>query len=167
MKTPAKKATKASAKATDTKAPVAQAKTAPGKVLSSVTTPSARSMPVSRTAAREAGGEKIAPNADPVPSDMPARSSRPSARLAQITVPSLPPAVASTAAKASFLPEMTTTVQPMPAAASKKDPKLANHWKTRPLEELTDADVLDQKIQLRLTLCDKGGDPIRVGEVEF
>ena len=32
---------------------------------------------------------------------------------------------------------------------------------------LTDADVLDQKIQLRLTLCDKGGDPIRVGEVEF
>jgi DnaK suppressor protein len=24
----------------------------------------------------------------------------------------------------------------------KKDPKLANHWKTKPLEELTDADVL-------------------------
>ena len=32
---------------------------------------------------------------------------------------------------------------------------------------LTDADPLDQKIQLRLTLCDKGGDPIRIGEVEF
>ena len=32
---------------------------------------------------------------------------------------------------------------------------------------LTDADSLDQKIQLRLTLCDKGGDPIRIGEVEF
>jgi len=32
---------------------------------------------------------------------------------------------------------------------------------------LTDADPLDQKIQLRLTLCDKGGDSIRIGEVEF
>ena len=32
---------------------------------------------------------------------------------------------------------------------------------------LNDSDSLDQKIQLRLTLCDKGGDPIRIGEVEF
>jgi len=32
---------------------------------------------------------------------------------------------------------------------------------------LTDADAVDQKMQLRLTLCDKGGDPIRIGEVEF
>jgi hypothetical protein len=32
---------------------------------------------------------------------------------------------------------------------------------------LADADLLDPKIQLRLTLCDKGGDPIRIGEVEF
>ena len=32
---------------------------------------------------------------------------------------------------------------------------------------LADNDLLDSKIQLRLTLCDKGGDPIRIGEVEF
>ena len=32
---------------------------------------------------------------------------------------------------------------------------------------LAAADPLGQKIQLRLTLCDKGGDPIRIGEVEF
>lgn len=32
---------------------------------------------------------------------------------------------------------------------------------------LGDADLLDQKLQLRLTVCDKGGLPMRIGEVEF
>lgn len=32
---------------------------------------------------------------------------------------------------------------------------------------LADTDSLDVKVMLRLTLCDKGGDPIRIGEVEF
>ena len=36
---------------------------------------------------------------------------------------------------------MTTTLQ-KPVAAAKKDPKLANNWKTKPAEELTDAEVL-------------------------
>jgi DnaK suppressor protein len=36
---------------------------------------------------------------------------------------------------------MTTTLQ-TPVAAAKKDPKLANNWKTKPAEELTDAEVL-------------------------
>ncbi len=79
--------------------------------------------------------------AAPAP-DLPARSSRPSARLAQITVPSMPQAVASTAAKASFLPQMTPAVLPVAAAPAKKDPKLANNWKNKPLESLTDAEVL-------------------------
>ena len=69
------------------------------------------------------------------------RATRPSARLAQITVPSLPPAVASTAAKASFLPSA-----PAPTVMSfvpvKKDLKLANNWKTKSLQELTDAEIL-------------------------
>ena len=78
----------------------------------------------------------------PVTPDLPVRSSRPSARLAQITVPSMPQAVASTAAKASFLPSMPTTVLPAPTAATKKDPKLANNWKNKPVEQLTDAEVL-------------------------
>jgi len=79
--------------------------------------------------------------AAPAP-DLPARSSRPSARLAQITVPSMPQAVASTAAKASFLPQMTPAVLPVAAGPAKKDPKLANNWKNKPLESLTDAEVL-------------------------
>ncbi|CAM3489397.1 RNA polymerase-binding protein DksA [Paracidovorax anthurii] len=38
---------------------------------------------------------------------------------------------------------MPTTLQEQsPVAAAKKDPKLANNWKTKPAEELTDAEVL-------------------------
>jgi DnaK suppressor protein len=77
-----------------------------------------------------------------VANDLPVRSSRPSARLAQITVPSLPPAVASTAAKASFLPQMSSTPLPVATVPTKKDPKLANNWKNKPVEQLSDAEML-------------------------
>jgi DnaK suppressor protein len=77
------------------------------------------------------------------PSDQPVRATRPSARLAQITVPSLPPAVASTAAKSSFLPPMpATSVISAPVSSVKKDPKLANNWKTKSLEQLSDAELM-------------------------
>ncbi|MDA7417868.1 RNA polymerase-binding protein DksA [Xenophilus arseniciresistens] len=78
-----------------------------------------------------------APAADAVPP-----RARASARLAQLTVPSMPQAVASTAPKASFTQTMSTAlVSPAPVAI-KKDPKLANNWKTKTAEELTDAEVL-------------------------
>ncbi len=71
------------------------------------------------------------------------RSTRPSSRLAALTVPSMAQAVASTAAKASYTNTMPSTMQVSPATGSiKKDAKLANNWKTKPLEELTDAEVL-------------------------
>jgi DnaK suppressor protein len=76
-------------------------------------------------------------------SGVPVRSGRPSSRLAQLTVPSMAQSVASTAAKASFT--QITTVQPIVsplASAVKKDPKLANNWKNKPLAQLTDADVI-------------------------
>lgn len=51
--------------------------------------------------------------------------------------------VASTAAKASYTNTMPTTLQVSPPiAAPKKDAKLANNWKTKSVEELTDAEVL-------------------------
>ena len=51
--------------------------------------------------------------------------------------------VASTAAKASYTNTMPTTMQVSPSLASiKKDVKLANNWKTKSVEELTDAEVL-------------------------
>ncbi len=70
------------------------------------------------------------------------RATRPSARLAQITVPSLPPAVASTAAKSSFLPSAAPAAVSVPFAPIKKDPKLANNWKAKKVEELSDAEIL-------------------------
>ncbi len=70
------------------------------------------------------------------------RATRPSARLAQITVPSLPPAVASTAAKSSFLLGTPASGPVVSFVPVKKDPKLANNWKTKKAHELSDAEVL-------------------------
>ena len=75
--------------------------------------------------------------------DVPARATRPSARLAQITVPSMAQSVASTAAKASYLHNTPPQVMmPVFTASVKKDAKLANNWKTKKVEELTDAEIL-------------------------
>lgn len=98
--------------------------------------PEAKSMSVQKVAS--AAPEAVA--VTPAPDQL-VRATRPSARLAQITVPSLPPAVASTAAKASFLPSAPAPVSPS-YTPIKKDPKLANNWKTKPVHELTDAEVL-------------------------
>lgn len=88
--------------------------------------------------------EPVAPAvSQPAAAQMPLRSTRPSSRLAQLTVPSMAQSVASTAAKASYTNTMPSTMQVSPPMAStKKDAKLANNWKTKPLEELTDAEVL-------------------------
>ena len=94
----------------------------------------------SSTAASPAPAKVSAKAAPASPDGLPVRSARPSSRLAQLTVPSIQQSVASTAAKASYTNTMPTTLQAPRAAAPKKDPKLANHWKTKPLEELTDAE---------------------------
>ena len=74
-------------------------------------------------------------------SDVP-RSTRPSSRLAQLTVPSMAQSVASTAAKNTFSASAPAQNLPMPSMVVKKDPKLANNWKTTPVETLNDAEVL-------------------------
>lgn len=77
------------------------------------------------------------------PLGVPVRSGRPSSRLAQLTVPSMAQSVASTAAKSSFT-QMTPVqpITPVTASAVKKDPALANNWKTKPVEQLSDAEVI-------------------------
>jgi len=87
---------------------------------------------------------KVAPTPAPVVSpSVPARAGRPSSRLAQLTVPSMAQSVASTAAKASFTQTVSSPlIVPPLASAIKKDPKLANNWKTKPVEQLTDAEVI-------------------------
>ncbi|MGZ5846670.1 MAG: RNA polymerase-binding protein DksA [Ramlibacter sp.] len=77
------------------------------------------------------------------PPGTPARATKPSARLAQITVPSMAQSVASTAPKASYIQTPTPSVlTPPPLVNIKKDPKLANNWKSKSAEELTDEEVL-------------------------
>ncbi len=68
---------------------------------------------------------------------------RVSSRLAQLTVPSMAQSVASTAAKASYSQSVPVTliVPPLPSSI-KKDPKLANNWKTKSADQLTDAELM-------------------------
>ena len=133
--------------------PAGKAKVAPASSLKKATpVPEAKSMTVKKVAAPTPAldpvVETMAAPAAPAPAPAPAapdqlvRATRPSARLAQITVPSLPPAVASTAAKSSFMPTTPVAVVSVPFAPIKKDPKLANNWKSKPVEALTDAEIL-------------------------
>ena len=94
-----------------TKAPATAAKGAAAPVSAKATKPAASTKAAAVAAAPVAESPQV-----------PLRATRPSSRLAQLTVPSMAQAVASTAAK--------------------KDPKLANNWKTKTAEELTDAEVM-------------------------
>ena len=129
---PAPKEVLKPAKAT-AKAPIA---TPPVKVKSSLKA-------AATTVAVPAAVVMLAEPVPPVAGDVPARATRPSARLAQITVPSMAQSVASTAAKASYLHNTPTQVMtPVFTASIKKDPKLANNWKTKKVDELSDPEIL-------------------------
>ena len=71
------------------------------------------------------------------------KAGRPSSRLAQLTVVGMAQSVASTAAKSSYLQSVALPViVPSLAMAPKKDPKLANNWKTKPVEQLSDPELI-------------------------
>jgi DnaK suppressor protein len=134
----AKAAAKAAPKPVPAKkaaAPAPTKKTTPAKAPApAAAKASARPTPVATSA--------MPPRA-PDPHGSPARATRPSARLAQITVPSMAQSVASTAAKASYTQTPASLVlTPPPLVNIKKDPKLANNWKAKSAEELSDAEVL-------------------------
>lgn len=96
--------------------------------------------------------EKSKPLTSPAtPADVPATPKPTKTRASRLTgnnAPAAPvtPVVASTAAKASYT--MPSAYAPLPPASAphpmpvKKDPKLANNWKTKSAEELVDAEVL-------------------------
>ena len=89
----------------------------------------------------------------PVPSPIPMSSLKPppplkpgrrsSARTAAQSPPPAPmvPTHAPDAAKASYSTMTERVIAPLPQAAAKKDPKLANNWKTKSAQELTDEEV--------------------------
>lgn len=134
------------------KADTSKAKPAAKTVASAAKTaaPKAAAKSAAKTPAKAAAAAKgvakpvvaVAPAAPLVSSGV-VRSPRPSSRLTQLTVPSMAQSVASTAAKSSYsTPPVSRTPQTVPMTAPKKDPKLANNWKTKPVEEMTDAEVL-------------------------
>jgi len=154
-KAPVKVAAKVAVKVTAKAAPKAATKASPkpaAKPIPKETVKAAakKAAPVKpEKAAKPAKAEKSAAVAPPVvvapvaPGDVPARAVRPSARLAQITVPSMAQSVASTAAKASYLQNMPTqALTPPPFVAVKKDAKLANNWKTKKPDQLSDAEIM-------------------------
>jgi DnaK suppressor protein len=146
-KTPAKKApTKTTPAAAKKAAPAPKA-----KPVAKPPAPRSEALTPRTAAAKKAPGKPVPapvrampPRPDAAHAGQPARSTKPSARLAQITVPSMAQSVASTAAKASYTQTMSPSVltPSPPLEATKKDPKLANNWKTKPVEELSDAEVL-------------------------
>ncbi len=146
-KTPVKTAAKSAVKTPPLPDPKEVLKPAKAIAKAPIATP-----PVKVKSSLKAAASKVAVPAavvklaEPVPlvaGDVPARATRPSARLAQITVPSMAQSVASTAAKASYLHNIPTQVMtPVFTASIKKDPKLANNWKTKKVEELSDPEIL-------------------------
>lgn len=157
-KTPAKTAAKTPAKKAPTgKAPAAVKPSAAKQAVSASKAKPLAKHPAAKTAGAKTktGAKAPAKPSQALPRAMPprpdaatltaepARATKPSARLAQITVPSMAQSVASTAAKASYTQTMSPTVlPPPPLVAIKKDPKLANNWKSKAVEQLTDAEVL-------------------------
>ena len=136
-------ATKAPAKAPVKPVTKTQAKTV-AKPTAKPVAPVQAEKPAKAAKVEKAVTPPAAPVAVPVSTgDVPARAVRPSARLAQITVPSMAQSVASTAAKASYLQNMPSQVlTPPPFVAVKKDPKLANNWKKKRPDQLSDAEVM-------------------------
>jgi DnaK suppressor protein len=130
--------------------PVAKTTGKAAKALAPVAPP--KPAVASKPAAKSASSEKVAVPMTvvnkpvPVPAAPAAvaqKTGRPSSRLAQLTVPSMAQTVASTAAKASYSQSIPSPViVPALPSSIKKDPKLANNWKTKPLAELTDADLM-------------------------
>ncbi|WP_260397043.1 RNA polymerase-binding protein DksA [Variovorax sp. KBW07] len=104
--------------------------------------PSAPPIPMKKTAA--ASSSAPATPSMPVQSITPAPAARGGrvSRLSQLTVPSMPQSVASTAAKSSFSQAPSNALVPPPPLAVKKDPKLVNNWKAKTAAELSDAEVI-------------------------
>ncbi len=156
-KTPAAKQAAPAAKKVSSAAPVkpaAPSKAFPAKKTqtASADTPStktagpkaaapASTIPMKKTAAASTPATATPTMNSPAATPAPARGGRVS-RLSQLTVPSMPQSVASTAAKSSFMQITTTALVPPPPIAVKRDPKLANNWKTKSAQELTDAELI-------------------------
>ena len=121
---PAAAKSPASPKATPAKAPTARA---------AAKAPTTAAKPAAKTGAPAA--KPVAKAAPPAPA--PARSAvAKKAAASPSRVPAMPPMSAP-----KLLPMPTVAAPPVPIPV-KKDPKLANNWKTKPVDQLSDAEVI-------------------------
>jgi DnaK suppressor protein len=155
VKTPAKKAAAKPAAKKAAAKPVAKKATAKAVAPKAkpVAKPAAKSVKPAAKAPVKAAAQpvpKAAPKPVPAPvkagvpaPEAPVRTSKAATRLAQLTVPSMAQTTASTAVKASYIPTMSQTLIAPPLPSSiKKDPKLANNWKIKPAEQLSDEELM-------------------------
>ncbi|MBV7419602.1 MULTISPECIES: RNA polymerase-binding protein DksA [Comamonas] len=112
------------------------AETSKKKATPKVAAPAAPKAAAAKTPVK-AAAKKVAaqPKAAAAPAVSPARSPARSASTQ-------PLAAASTAAKPTSTKAMPSTISAPTAAVLKRDPKLANNWKTKSAEELSDAEVI-------------------------
>ena len=107
-----------------------------------------------KTSAKDAKAGKVGASLNPAPqapapaAGLPPRpplkpGRRSSARIASQSPPPAPmvPTHAPDAAKASYSAMTERVIVPPPQAAAKKDPRLANNWKTKAAEDLSDDEV--------------------------
>ncbi len=126
---------KAAAKAVPKPAP----KVAPKAAASKVTPAAPKAVVAKAPPAAPAPVVAAPPVAAPAPA--PRKSSR-AAKAAAMVPPPPAPVVASNAAKSSYGPISTPSLPTFVPVIPKKDAKLANNWKTTPVEKLSDAEVL-------------------------
>ena len=98
-----------------------------------------KSAPTEPKLATKSTAIEPAPAAPAAPVLSKARTSR----LASLTVPSMAQSIASTAAKSSYGPAVHSQVFIVPPQnAPKQNPKLANNWKNKTAEEMSDEELL-------------------------
>lgn len=124
--------------------PKSSKKTAPEVVQAKTKAdPRPKAVPVHSTSSMPITSKIAATEASHTLQASPAATKARTSRLAQLTVPSMAQTVASTAAKSSYGPAAAAQVLVAPPQfVAKQNPKLANNWKTKTPEELTDEEVL-------------------------
>jgi DnaK suppressor protein len=134
-----KPAPQASAKAPTASKPAASAATKPAKPA-----PGVAVAPVSKPAPKASTpkGSGAQPVVQPTPRPLGKRAAK-KVMMEQMTQAEVVPTHSANAAKATFstMNERVVMTPPVPSAI-RKDPKRANNWKTLPVGELTDEDIL-------------------------
>jgi DnaK suppressor protein len=141
VKAPVKAAPKVSAKATP-KVAAKPAKATKAAPVAKAAKP--ESVKAAKPQAKKPEAAPVTPVVPVIPGYTPVvhKKNSKAAKMAALVPPPPAQVVASTAAKNSFMPISAPPVSTIVPVIPKKDAKLANNWKTKTAEQLTDAEVI-------------------------